>query len=109
VGGSSSNGSGDYVIAFSTHKKNRIKYSPSSRVSEVSDLHNDAMSPLFVAVQEATEEAILNSMFKAATITGRNGRSIEALPIKKTMEILKKYNALNWGKKIPHYRISYRR
>lgn len=101
VGGTSSNGSGDYVIAFSTHPKNRIKYSPSNTVSEISDLHNDAMSPLFVAVQEATEEAILNSMFRATTITGRGGRCLEALPIEKTITILKKYNTLNWDRTLP--------
>lgn len=101
VGGYSSNGSGDYVIAFSTCEKNRIKYSPENRVSEVSDLHNDHLSPLFVAVQEATEEAILNSMFMATTITGQNNKRIEALPIKKTLEILKKHNSLSWDQKVP--------
>ena len=51
------------------------------------------MSPLFQAVVEATEEAIYNSLFRATTITGRSGNTVEALPIEKTVEILKKYGA----------------
>jgi D-aminopeptidase len=54
---------------------------------------NDAMSPLFLAVIEATEEAVYNSIFRATTTTGR-GRTAEALPIEKTTEILKKYGAI---------------
>jgi D-aminopeptidase len=57
-------------------------------------LPNDAMSPLFLAVIEATEEAILNSLFRATTIKGREGRTVEALPIDKTLVILKKYNKI---------------
>jgi D-aminopeptidase len=56
-------------------------------------LTNDAMSPLFEAVIEATEEAIYNSLFRAVTTTGR-GRTIEALPVDRTIEILRKYNAI---------------
>jgi len=51
------------------------------------------MSPLFLAVIEATEEAIYNSLFRATTVTGR-GRTIEALPLAPTLEILRKYKAL---------------
>lgn len=86
TGSSMTNGSGDYAIAFST--ANRINASDARR--SVTVLGNDAMSPLFQAVIEATEEAILNSMFKATTVTG-NGRTVEALPIDKIREILKKY------------------
>ena len=57
-------------------------------------LTNEAMSPLFEAVIEATEEAVYNSMFKATTITG-NGHTVEALPIEKTVEILKKHQLIN--------------
>jgi D-aminopeptidase len=67
TGAAGSNGSGDYAIAFST-----------SRTAP--PLANDAMSPLFLGVIEATEEAILNSLFRATTTTG-NGRTIEALPL----------------------------
>ncbi|MBP6003595.1 MAG: P1 family peptidase [Pyrinomonadaceae bacterium] len=86
TGSSMTNGSGDYVIAFST--QNRINAGQSVR--DVKIVGNDAMSPLFQAVIEATEEAILNSLFKATTVTG-NGRTIEALPIEKVKEILKRY------------------
>ncbi len=86
TGSSMSNGSGDYAIAFST--QNRID--PGQSVRDVKVLGNDAMSPLFEAVIEATEEAILNSLFKATSVTG-NGRTVEALPIDKVREILRKY------------------
>ncbi|MDQ3805355.1 MAG: P1 family peptidase, partial [Acidobacteriota bacterium] len=57
-------------------------------------LPNDAMSPLFLACVEATEEAVYNSLLKATTVTGRAGSRVEAIPIDRTVEILKKYNAL---------------
>ncbi len=76
TGSSMSNGSGDYAIAFST--ANRIVASQPMR--DIKVLGNDAMSPLFQAVIEATEEAILNSLLRATTVTS-NGRTVEALPI----------------------------
>lgn len=91
TGSPSTNGSGDYVIAFSTAKQNRIRASESLRGTQT--LGNDTMSPLFQAVVEATEEAIYNSILRATTITGRDGNRVEALPIEKTVEILKKYGA----------------
>jgi len=98
VGSFSSNGSGDYAVAFSTYAKNRIPYNNNDRIRSVDDLNNDDMSPLFLAVWEATEEALLNSLFMAQDLTGRGGRTVKALPINKTLEILKKYNALNQNK-----------
>lgn len=96
VGGFSSNGSGDYSIAFTTHSSTRVPHnSKGQMVLSVEDLSNDELSPLFMAVWEATEEAILNSMFTADDMTGINERTVKALPIKETLEILKKYNALN--------------
>ena len=86
TGSSMTNGSGDYAIAFST--ANRIN--ANDRLRNVKVLGNDAMSPLFQAVIEATEEAIINSLLKATTVTG-NGRTIEAIPVDKVREILKKY------------------
>lgn len=86
TGSSMTNGSGDYAIAFST--QNRIRASDAKR--SITVVGNDAMSPLFQAAIEATEEAILNSLFKATTVTG-NGRKIEALPIDKVKEIMKRY------------------
>jgi D-aminopeptidase len=89
TGSPSTNGSGDYVIAFSV--ANRIR--ATDNLHSAQTLGNDAMSPLFQAVVEATEEAIYNSLFKATTVMGRDGNRVEALPIEKTVEILKKYGA----------------
>jgi D-aminopeptidase len=86
TGSSMTNGSGDYAIAFST--ANRINANDRTRTVQL--LGNDARSPLFQAVIEATEEAIINSLLKATTVTG-NGRTIEAIPIEKVKEILAKY------------------
>lgn len=98
VGAFSSNGSGDYSIAFSTATQNRVPHNTNTRTLDLQDLDNDAMSPLFLAVWEATEEAILNSMFMAQDMKGDAGNELKALPIQKTLEILKKYNALNHDK-----------
>ncbi|WP_240775536.1 DmpA family aminopeptidase [Sphingobacterium psychroaquaticum] len=95
VGSFSSNGSGDYSIAFSTTPQNRIPHNSNTIVRVTEELTNDAMSPLFMAVWEATEEAILNSMFMAQDSQGVAGNTLKALPIQKTIEILKKYNALH--------------
>ncbi|MBO9153979.1 P1 family peptidase [Chitinophaga sp. MAH-28] len=92
TGGIASNGSGDYVIAFSTAY--RIPYAGNSAVMNVPLLQNDAVSPLFIAVIEAAEEAILNSLFTAETTTGHKGRKIEALPLDKVLPILKKHNSI---------------
>jgi D-aminopeptidase len=93
TGTSASNGSGDYVIAFSTAPQNRINIDSKDLTHRTEVLTNDAMSPLFQAAIEATEEAIYNSLFLATTTTS-NGHTIEALPIDKTVEILKKYKAI---------------
>ena len=97
TGSSASNGSGDYVLAFSTSPNVRRRVvlggqgqGPVSQVRQVDDLGNDAMSALFQGVVEATEEAIYNSLFKAITVTSR-GRTIEALPLDRLREILAKY------------------
>src|SRR6266536_4582047 len=95
TGAAGSNGSGDYAIAFSTANDLRIRSAANSRNQKPAAalLSNDAMSPLFLAVIEATEEAIYNSLFRATTTTGR-GHTIEALPINQTLEILRKHGAL---------------
>lgn len=94
------NGSGDYVIAFSTAY--RIPHQlPETRTQVAPELHNDAMSPLFLAVVEATEEAVYNSMFKATTVSGRDEHTLEALPIEKTIKILEQYGVLNLKKRLP--------
>jgi D-aminopeptidase len=94
TGGIASNGSGDYVIAFSTAEDLRVPYAASKPIINSPLLQNDAMSPLFMAAIEATEEAIINSLFAAKTITGRNGNKAEALPLEKVIPVLKKYNRI---------------
>ena len=93
TGGSASNGSGDYVIAFSTAQQVRIHANDKALTRTVEAMSNDAMSPLFLAAIEATEEAVYNSMFKATT-TSSNGHTVEALPIEKTVEILKRHRVI---------------
>jgi D-aminopeptidase len=93
TGSSGSNGSGDYAIAFSTAPQVRIHARDKALTRNMDVMANDAMSPLFLAVIEATEEAVYNSMLKATTMTG-NGHTVEALPIEKTVEILKEHRLL---------------
>lgn len=93
TGGIASNGSGDYVIAFSTAANLRIPYRMEDPVIEQKVLHNDAVSPLFLAAIEATEEAIINSLFAAKTMTA-NGITTEELPVDKVLKIMKQYNRL---------------
>ncbi|HEY6129754.1 MAG TPA: P1 family peptidase [Candidatus Acidoferrum sp.] len=95
TGSAGSNGSGDYAIAFSTAEQVRIRAGANNKAltQQMEVLSNDAMSPLFLAAIEATEEAVYNSMFRAKTVTG-HGHRVEALPIEKTTEILKKYGAI---------------
>ncbi len=94
TGGIEANGSGDYVIAFSTHESVRIPHSTRSPLQAYSDLREEEISLLFEAVIEATEEAILNSLFAAETMTGHEGHTIKELPKKETLEILRKYNLI---------------
>jgi D-aminopeptidase len=93
TGAAGTNGSGDYAIGFSTAAEARLK-AADANPRTVKLLSNDAMSPLFLSVIEATEEAIYNSLFRATTVTGREKRTIEALPIEKTLGILRKYGKL---------------
>ena len=93
TGSSASNGSGDYAIAFSTAPQVRIRTKDKGLTRHIEVLTNDAVSPLFLAVIEATEEAVYNSMFRAKTMTA-HGHTVEALPIERTTEILKKYGAI---------------
>jgi len=97
TGGSGSNGSGDYVIAFSTAPEVRVRV-PTQRdgnlTRDLKTLSNDAMSPLFLAVIEATEEAIYNSLFRATTVSGK-GHTVEALPMDRTVDILRKHGLLS--------------
>jgi len=93
TGSAATNGSGDYAIAFSTATEVRIKTQDKSPLRHLDLLSNDAMSPLFLAVIEATEEAVYNSLLRATTVSGR-GHTVEALPLDKTVEILRKYGTI---------------
>ena len=90
TGSFASNGSGDYVLAFSTNATVRRPFDAKRLATQ--EVANEEMSALFAAVVEATEEAIYNSMFKATTVTS-GARTLEALPIDRVREILDKYNA----------------
>lgn len=91
TGGIESNGSGDYVIAFSTAPELRVPFEPKSPLRQVIELDNDAMSPLFLAVIEVTEEAIVNSLFHAETMRGRDGHVAEALPVGKVLQLMARH------------------
>jgi D-aminopeptidase len=92
TGSSESNGSGDYVIAFSSSPDVRID--PAKPLYQPKELlSNESMSPLFEAVIEATEEAIDNSLFRAHDMTG-NGHTVKALPIEQTVELLREHKAI---------------
>lgn len=94
VGGFASNGSGDYVIAFSTNKDVRIETEDTGSTQNYTELNNSDTTPLFLAAVEATEEAILNSLFMATTVTGDRGHTQKALPIDQVLGIMKKYDLL---------------
>ena len=91
TGSFASNGSGDYVIAFSTAPD--VRRRPGDELRTVGDLANSDMSAIFQATVEATEEAIYNSLFKAVTVSSRFGTR-EALPIAATMDVLRRYGVV---------------
>jgi D-aminopeptidase len=95
TGATSSNGSGDYVIAFSTAPELRSSFEDSALSDGAPVIRNDRLSPIFQATIEATEEAVYNSMLKAVSVTGRDGNQREALPIDRLLEIGRKYNRLH--------------
>jgi D-aminopeptidase len=94
TGGIASNGSGDYVISFSSNPLLRIPHATPEKTQTVTLLRNDEMSPLFMAVIEATEEAIINSLFMAESLQGNENHSVAALPVDEVLRIMKKYNAI---------------
>lgn len=99
TGSYASNGSGDYIIAFSTNpavRKPRFSEDPVA----IEVMVNESMSPLFAATAEATEEAIYNAIFKATTVSSSRG-TLEAVPMDRLMEILEKHQALNWDRTVP--------
>ena len=80
------NGSGDFVIAFST--RNRVPYDPREPVRRAEEVENDHMDPLFLAAVESVEEAVYNSLTRATTVTGAKGRTVEAIPIDRLRELV---------------------
>jgi D-aminopeptidase len=86
-----SNGSGDYVIAFSTAEDVRRTAERRSKTWAYPEMPNDLMSPLFQAAIEATEEAIYNSLCMATTMSGYRGRNVHALPLEKVRELAARY------------------
>ncbi len=98
TGSFASNGSGDYVIAFSTDPTvRRPRFSNDPVTSDA--LVNESMSPLFAIAVEATEEAIYNAIFKATTVSSSRG-TLKAIPIEDLQRILEKYQVLDWDKTI---------
>lgn len=94
TGGIASNGSGDYVIAMSTAKQNLVPYSSDAMTQKNDFLRNERMTPLFLATIEATEEAILNSLFAAETMTGRDGHTAPSLPLEQVLKLMEQYNKI---------------
>ncbi len=91
TGSFAGNGSGDYVISFSTALG--VRRRPGDAVRSIEDLSNDNISAIFQATVEATEEAVYNSMFRAVTVSSRWGTR-EALPIEETLEVLRRYGVV---------------
>lgn len=91
TGSSISNGSGDFVIAFSTNPSLRIPYAGRGRLVGGRELSNRAVSPLFQAVKEAVEEAVYNSLLRARTVVGYRGHRVEAVPIDRLKALIKKF------------------
>lgn len=96
TGGIAANGSGDYVIAFSTAKALRISHHQEGRLHPpVELLRNEAMTPLFLAVIEATEEAILNALFRARDMTGHRNRTVKAMPVEEVLALWRSHHGTN--------------
>ena len=90
AGGIASNGSGDYAIAYSTARENREPHN-TKKLEKLQNVNvaNDDMTPIFMATIEATEEAVVNSLFKAKDVKGYNGKVTKALPVDQVLEMLK--------------------
>lgn len=93
TGGTATNGSGEYAIAFSTAPEVRIHATDPALTRKEEVVTTNGMTPLFLAAIEATEEAVYNSLFKATTTTG-NGHTVEALPIERTVKILREHRLI---------------
>jgi len=96
TGSSYSNGSGDYAVAFSTAPSLRVRHGDSKPRARTL-LPTDALSPLFQAVLETTEEAVLNALLRATTVTGM-GSTVQAIPIDRVRRALEKYGRTPQGR-----------
>lgn len=103
TGGIESDGSGDYAIAFSTSEAVRVPHESKQTLRQMAVLRNDAMSPLFMAAIEATEEAILNSLFHAEAMTGRDHHQVPALPVDEVLQIMQRrgYRIIGGAQAVP--------
>tara|TARA_A100000164_G_C21929645_1_gene784915 strand:- start:730 stop:1866 length:1137 start_codon:yes stop_codon:yes gene_type:complete len=95
TGGIASNGSGDYIIAVSNAKNNMIPYQSDTSILKIQELKNEAVTPLFLGAIEATEEAIINSLFAAQTMTGIDNHQSMSIPIEEVIELMKKHNSIH--------------
>lgn len=95
VGSPMTHGSGDYVLAFSTHKDVRVAYSTREKQETKPILRDERLSAYFQAVKEATEEAVVNSLFQATTVTGFKGNTSEALPLERVLDVCRKFGVLD--------------
>jgi D-aminopeptidase len=94
VGSPITHGSGDYVLAFSTPEQVRKSFVSDQPVETTQLLRDDRLSPLFQAVREATEEAVVNSLLKATTVTGRQGHRVEAIDPDEVVRVCRKFGVL---------------
>jgi D-aminopeptidase len=101
VGSPITHGSGDYVLAFSTAEGLRKKFVSNESVENITVLRDDRLSPLFQAVREATEEAVVNSMLKATTTKGRDGHVVEAIDPEAVVRVCRKFGLLPAEGKTP--------
>lgn len=94
VGSPISHGSGDYVLAFSTAKQLQTAYQSDAPREQTEVLRDDELSPLFQAVRDATEEAVINSLLKAVTMTGHEGRTVEAIDPAQIVKVCRRFGVL---------------
>jgi D-aminopeptidase len=97
TGSPMAHGSGDYVIAFSAHEGVRVPYGRGEPERTPPVLRDEALSPLFQAAREATEEAIVNSLLRATTVRGFRGRTVQAVAIDRVVEICRRYGVIGEG------------
>jgi D-aminopeptidase len=94
VGSPITHGSGDYILAFSTDESLRKPFESKEAVEKIAILRDDRLSPLFQAVREATEEAVINSLLKATTMIGRDGHEVEAINPDDVVRVCRKLGVL---------------